>query len=423
MAEHNTEHSQQNGVNGIHTHEERNAWSSPGPAAFDFRSDVVTTPTPSMLRAIESCTLLDDVFAEDPTTQSLESHIASLTGHPAALLVLSGTMGNQLSIRTHLTQPPHSILADARSHIYEWEAGGVSSLSGAFPILVHPSNTHHLTLSDIQSHIVLPATTTNNKTNILNIHHAPTPLISLENTLNGSILPLSDCRATSTWARAQDPPIKLHLDGARLWEAAVALSDGGGNAAAILKDYCALFDSVSLCFSKGLGAPIGSVIVGSEPFISRARHIRKALGGGLRQAGVIAAPARVAVDETFLGGRLRGSHEMARRVGEMWEAKGGKLGAGGKVETNMVWFDLEASGVTVEEFVEEGVREGVKLAGGRVVVHYQVGEEGVRRLGRVMDRVLGKGRGGKRKGEGEGEGEGEVKEVARSLREEGEGME
>ncbi|KAL8765712.1 MAG: hypothetical protein Q9194_006485, partial [Teloschistes cf. exilis] len=227
---------------------------------FSAICDVVTTPTPSMLASIQSCTLLDDVFAEDPTTQSLESHIASLTGHHAALLVLSGTMGNQLAIRTHLTQPPHSILADSRSHIYQWEAGGIASLSGAFPIQVVPANRHHITLEDVKKHAVLDD----------NVHHCPTTLISLENTLNGTILPLSVCQSISTWARAQSPPLKFHLDGARIWEAVAA---GAGS----LKDYCECFDSVSLCFSKGLGAPIGSIIVGSHQFIKRARHIRKAL--------------------------------------------------------------------------------------------------------------------------------------------------
>ncbi|KAI4202412.1 MAG: hypothetical protein LQ350_002630 [Teloschistes chrysophthalmus] len=358
--------------------------------------DVVTTPTPSMLASIQSCTLLDDVFAEDPTTQSLESHIASLTNHPAALLVLSGTMGNQLAIRTHLTQPPHSILADSRSHIYQWEAGGIASLSGAFPIQVVPANGHHITLEDVQKHAVVDD----------NVHHCPTTLISLENTLNGTILPLSSCQSISRWARAQSPPIKIHLDGARLWEAVAA---GAGS----LKDYCECFDSVSLCFSKGLGAPIGSIIVGSAPFIKRARHIRKALGGGLRQAGVIAGPARVAVDETFLGGKLGRSHEMAKRVQGMWEGRGGRVE--GRVETNMVWLDLEGAGVGEEGWVREGVREGVKLLGGRVVVHYQIGEEGVEALGRVMDRVLG-GK-GDTNGVEAGEDEKDVKKVAREVME------
>ncbi|KAL8912321.1 MAG: hypothetical protein Q9172_007519, partial [Xanthocarpia lactea] len=217
-------------------------------------SDVVTTPTPSMLTSIQNCTLLDDVFAEDPTTTALESHISALTGLPAALLVTSGTMGNQLSIRTHMTQPPHSLLADHRSHIFQWEAGGLSSLSGAFPIQVVPQNQHHLTLDDIKKHTILDD----------DVHHAPTTLISLENTLNGSILPLSACRAISHFAHQHN--IKLHLDGARLWEA-VSAKDAGS-----LKEYCQCFDSVSLCFSKGLGAPIGSIIVGSEKFVKRARH-------------------------------------------------------------------------------------------------------------------------------------------------------
>ncbi|KAL8946511.1 MAG: hypothetical protein Q9222_007106, partial [Ikaeria aurantiellina] len=301
-------HKDQNGINGTHNPpNEPNAWSSPGPAAFDFRSDVVTTPTPSMLASITQTTLLDDVFREDPTTHSLETFIASLTGHPAALLVLSGTMGNQLSIRVHMTQPPHSILADHRSHIYKWEAGGVSALSGAFPIMVHPSENdgHHLTLDDVKANAVIDE----------DIHHAPTTLISLENTLNGSILPLASCKAISKWARSRTPPIKMHLDGARLWEAVAA---GAGT----LKEYCACFDSVSLCFSKGLGAPIGSIIVGSEAFIQKARHVRKSLGGGMRQTGVIAAPARVSVEETFLGDKLGESHERAKEVGKMWEDRG-----------------------------------------------------------------------------------------------------
>ncbi|KAL8903445.1 MAG: hypothetical protein Q9171_007399, partial [Xanthocarpia ochracea] len=218
-----------------------------------------------MLTSIQNCTLLDDVFAEDPTTTTLESHISALTGLPAALLVTSGTMGNQLSIRTHMTQAPHSLLADHRSHIFQWEAGGLSSLSGAFPIQVVPQNQHHLTLDDIRKHAILDD----------DVHHAPTTLIVLENTLNGSILPLSACRAISHFAHQHN--IKLHLDGARLWE---AVSANAGS----LKEYCQCFDSVSLCFSKGLGAPIGSIIVGSEKFVKRARHLRKSLGGGMRQS-------------------------------------------------------------------------------------------------------------------------------------------
>ena len=322
-----------------------------------------------MLHAISQASLDDDVFREDHTTTSLETFIASLTGHEAALLVLSGTMGNQLCIRTHLTHPPHSIVADARSHVLGWEAGGIALLSSALAIPITPRNGHHLTLADVERHTVLSS----------DIHACPTRLIALENTLGGSILPLSVCQEISHWARAQEPPIPLHLDGARLWDAVAA---GAGS----LKDYCACFDSVSLCFSKGLGAPIGSIIVGGRGFIEKSRHFRKAIGGGTRQSGVIAAAARISVEENFWGGELARSREVAMRVAGMWEDRGGKVN--GKVETGMCWLDLEGSGVEEKEWVKVGVEEGVKLYGKRLVCHYQISDEAVERLGSCMDHVL-----------------------------------
>lgn len=175
----------------------------------------------------------------------------------------------------------------------------------------------------------------------------------------------------------------MHLDGARLWEAISAQATGRDALAQGLKEYCACFDSVSLCFSKGLGAPIGSMIIGSHKFIEDARHKRKALGGGLRQAGFITAPARVAVEQTFLGGLLRGSHDRAREVADMWVQRGGKLER--ETETNMVWLDLEAAGLGEggdgegcvkgggnKGFVEMAVERGVKVMGGRLVVHYRM---------------------------------------------------
>jgi len=134
-------------------------------------------------------------------------------------------------------------------------------------------------------------------------------------------------------------------------------------------EYCACFDSVSLCFSKGLGAPIGSMIVGNKAFVGRARHIRKGMGGGMRQAGVVSAPARVAVEETFLGGKLEGARERAREIARRWEERGGRLKH--PVETNMVWLDLEAAGVDTGLFVERGVERGLKVIGARLVVHYR----------------------------------------------------
>ena len=224
-------------------------------------------------------------------------------------LTLHSPQGNQLCLRTHLTQPPHSVLCATDSHILIHEAGGVATLSGALVNGIAPSNGHHLTLSDIQTHAVLGD----------EIHSCPTRVISLENTLGGEILPLEECRRISAWARSQDPPIKMHLDGARLWEACVALSTPAESAKDILFSYSACFDSVSLCFSKGLGAPIGSIIVGNKEFVKRARWIRKSIGGGLRQAGVVSAAARVSVEETFLGGLLGDSHRRAEAVGALWK--------------------------------------------------------------------------------------------------------
>ncbi|KIW20457.1 hypothetical protein PV08_01032 [Exophiala spinifera] len=351
-----------------------NAWHQPGPASYDFRSDVLTTPTESMLNAIANTTLRDDVFVEDPTTNDLEAHVATLSGHEAALLVMSGTMGNQVALRTHLAHPPHSVLCDRRGHIFNYEAGGISTLSGAMLIAIMPSNNHHLTLEDVQENAILSA----------DVHACPTTVISLENTLDGMIMPLEEVRKISTFARQHG--IKMHLDGARIWEAVAA--DAGS-----LSDFATCFDSVSLCFSKGLGAPIGSIIVGSKAFIAHARRIRKMFGGGTRQAGVLSAAARVAVDETFgkgprgEGGKLRASHVQARKIAEMWQSKGGKLAK--PVETNMVWLDINHAGYSAEKFAELAATESIKANGGRLVVHYQISDDAVARLGRVMDKMLG----------------------------------
>ncbi|PBP28022.1 beta-eliminating lyase [Diplocarpon rosae] len=326
-----------------------------------------------MLTAIQNTTLLDDVFAEDATTLSLESHLAALTQHEAALFVLSGTMGNQLALRSHLTQPPHSILCDHRAHILEWEAGGAASLSQALVKGVMPKNGVYLTLEDVQKNVVVGD----------EIHGCPTRVISLENTLGGTIMPLEEVRRIGAFAREHD--IKLHLDGARIWEAVAA---GAGS----LPDYTKEFDSVSLCFSKGLGAPVGSILVGKARFIKHARWVRKSIGGGLRQSGVVTAAARVAVDETFgrgpngEGGLLKQSHATAKHIAKLWTEMGGKLEK--PTETNMVWFDLDDVGLSAAEFVEMGQTHGLRLLGPRLVVHYQIGDEAVQRLKRVLEEVF-----------------------------------
>jgi threonine aldolase len=352
--------------NGAKTND--NAWGGKSnPAAFDFRSDVTTTPTASMLNAIAQCTLLDDVFMEDPTTLDLERFIAELTGKEDAVFVLSGTMGNQVALRTHLTAPPQAVLADRRGHIIQYEAGGVASLSQAMTQPIDAKNKKYITLEEVKEYAVISD----------DVHACPTRVISLENTLNGTIMPLSEVRRISAWARENG--IIMHMDGARLWEAVAA---GAGT----LKEFCAEMDSLSLCFSKGLGAPIGSIVVGNKPFIKRCRWIRKSIGGGLRQAGVVAAPARVAVEETFLGGKLTQSHENAKRVAKTWTDLGGKMAY--PVDTNMVWVDLKASGVELNQFIELGEQYGVRLMGGRLLVHYQIGEEAIDALTQLFRDVL-----------------------------------
>lgn len=196
------------------------------------------------------------------------------------------------------------------------------------------------------------------------------------------IQPLSEVARIASFARAHN--IRVHCDGARLWEVAAS---GAGS----LQDFCQHFDTASLCFSKGLGAPIGSIIVGPKSVVRHARWVRKSIGGGLRQSGVVTAAARVALDVTFgkgpsgEGGLLRETHATARRVAKMWTDLGGKLQY--PVETNMLWLDLASMGCSDARFVELGREIGLKLMGGRLITHYQIGEEAIRRLVGVFEKI------------------------------------
>lgn len=259
-------------------------------------------------------------------------------------------MGNQVSLRALQAQSPYSILCDRRSHILNAEAGGAAVLSGATVVGVVPSNGIYLTLEDVKRHIVVSK----------NVHSCPTRIISLENTLAGTILPLAEVRKISEFANNYG--IKMHLDGARLWEAVAA---GAGS----LKEYAECFDSVTMCFTKGIGAPFGSIIVGPKEFVHQARWVRQMIGGGMRQCGILAAAARVAVEEQFEAGRLRETHERARAIEKTWVEKGGKVRL--PVDTNMVWLDLPAARISKAEFVRIAKEAGVRLSGGRIVLHYR----------------------------------------------------
>ncbi|KAJ1307306.1 hypothetical protein OPQ81_001415 [Rhizoctonia solani] len=337
-------------------------------SAIDFRSDTVTSPTASMLQAMISSAVGDDVYNEDETTTSLEKHVADLLGHEAGLFVPSGTAGNQIAIRVHLTQPPHSVLCHARSHINQYEAGGVATLSQAMIQPIIPSKGPNLTLEDVKREAILSD----------DIHFAPTRVIALENTYGGTILPLKEVQRISEFARSND--IRIHCDGARLWNAVAA---GAGS----FREYGAAFDSISLCFSKGIGAPVGSVLVGSKSFIDRARWVRKSIGGGMRQTGVIAGAARVALDEVFP--KLAATHEIAQDIEKHLHSLGLKTVL--PVETNMIFIDLEAGGLDNDWLVEEAKSAGLRLGyGGRIVIHHQISPEAVQKLKEVLSKVVEK---------------------------------
>jgi len=326
-----------------------------------------------MLEAIAQATLNDDVFCEDATTSGFEAEIAHLCGHEAAAFVISGTMANQLALRALLHQPPHGVLADANAHIMSFEAGGLSYLSGAMAQPVAASNGLFLRVEDAERHAVVTD----------DVHKCPTRVISVEQTSSGSVVPLWELRRLKAWAAARG--IAVHMDGARVWEAVAASGHGVG-------DYARCCDVLTVDFSKNLGAPMGAMVVGPRDLVARLKRIRKGIGGGLRQAGVLAAAARQALRESFgcgprdTRGVLGACHQAARRAARQWTSRGG--GVLRPVETNIVWLDLKAAGIESGAWNEAGKRHGIRLDGKRLVLHHQIGEEALQKLDAVMDEVL-----------------------------------
>jgi threonine aldolase len=327
-----------------------------------------------MLEAIRRTSLNDDVFGEDATTSGFEAEMADLCGHEAAAFVLSGTMANQLALRALLHQPPHAIMADASSHIIHFEAGGTAYLSGAMVQAVRPQNGLYLTVEDARRHAILTD----------DVHKCPTRVLSIENTAAGVVVPLEELRHLKSWAGANG--VAMHVDGARLWDAVAACGDS-------IRDFAQCADVLTLDFSKNLGAPMGSMVIGPRELIRRLKRIRKSIGGGMRQAGVLAAAARQAVYENFgtrqtdSRGVLMESHRLARRAAGAWARLGGRLLR--PVETNMIWLDLRGLGIAREKWVEAGSRRGVKVDGKRVVFHHQICGEAMRRLESAMEDILG----------------------------------
>ena len=291
--------------------------------AIDLRSDTVTKPTPEMRRAMAEAVVGDDVLGDDPTVRELERCTADLLGLEAALFVPSGTMANQLAVRCH-TQAGDEMLLDAEAHIYWYEGGGPAALSGV-SCRVLPGVRGVFTADDVRA-ARRPA----------DVHFPPTTLLAIENTHNrggGRVWPLEQLR--DVCGAAREAGLRTHLDGARLWNAAVA-------AGVPEADYAREFDSVSVCFSKGLGAPVGSALAGRREFIERARRFRKQFGGGLRQAGIIAAGALYALRHHRA--RLAEDHAHARRLARGLAGIGGVRVEVDAVETNMVYFEVAPRG-------------------------------------------------------------------------------
>ena len=328
---------------------------------IDLRSDTVTLPTGGMKKAMAEAVLGDDVIDIDPTVEKLQETVAEILGKEAAIFMPSGTMTNQIGIRIHC-RPGDELICEEGCHIYNYEQAGFAQLSG---IVARPisGKDYKLTLSDIQD-----------KIRPINEHMARTRLLCLENTHNrggGSILPIEDVTEMTNWAKENG--LATHLDGARLFNAAVA---SGVSA----KDWSTGFDTVSICFSKGLGAPVGSALAGSKEHIAIARRHRKLFGGGMRQAGVIASAALYGMENQV--DRLAEDHANAQIIAKAIEESGHLHLEPTEVDTNIIIFRVEIPGVSAAEYVKQLEAKGIRTLPFsekhvRMVTHLGVDEEGV----------------------------------------------
>ncbi len=340
------------------------------PRVIDLRSDTITLPTLPMRQAMAKAPVGDDVFGEDPTVNLLEQRTAAILGKEAALFVPSGTMANQLAVRAH-TEPGDEILVDANAHLYYYEAGAPAALAGVMCKCL-AGRRGIFSAAEVTA-ALRPA----------NVHFAPTRLVCLENTHNrggGSVWPVAQIAEIAAVARERG--LKMHLDGARLWNAAVASGTPE-------QEYASHFDSISVCFSKGLGAPVGSALAGNRAFIERARRFRKQYGGGMRQAGIIAAGALYALENHRA--RLAEDHQNARLLAEGLATLPKIQLDVATVETNMVLFHLV--GVPAESLARKLETRGVRvLATGpnaiRAVTSLMVTRDDVLEAVKVVEREV-----------------------------------
>lgn len=331
----------------------------------DLRSDTVTRPTPGMRAAIAAAVVGDDVFGDDPTVNALQERVAALLGKEDALFVTSGTQGNQCALMSHCARGEEAIVG-ALSHMNRYE-GGAGAVLGGVPFHVIANRADGtLPLTEIEAAIKPDDT-----------HFPVTRLLCLEDTWNGRVLPQDYLDAAAALAHRHG--LATHLDGARLFNAVVA----SGVAPARLVQG---FDSVSVCFSKGLGAPVGSVLVGPRDFIARARRVRKMLGGGLRQAGVLAAAALYALDHHV--DRLAEDHAHARLLAEGLQGLPGVTVE--PAHTNMVFLDVErerAAGLVAQLGQRGLLCTGLYRL--RLVTHLDLGRDDIERAVAVLREVLG----------------------------------
>jgi len=339
----------------------------------DLRSDTVTRPTSAMRKAMAEAEVGDDVFEEDPTVNSLQEKVAKILGKERAIFVPSGTMANQLAIKSH-TQPGDEIIAEATSHLFNAEGGAGAALSGVQFYCIK-GVLGILDVSQIEE-AIRPD----------NFHFPVTKLICLENTHNrggGTVYPIEKIVEIHRLAKTRG--LMIHLDGARLWNASVATGIP-------VREYAQWVDSVSVCISKGLGAPIGSLVVGSKLFIDRVRRFRKMFGGGMRQVGIIAAAGIYALEHHIE--RLKEDHRNAKRLSVgLKELKGISINPD-HVQTNIVIFDVAQTGMTAPRIAEAMKEQGILIhAFGkmqiRLVTHLDVTEENIETALKEFKKVLG----------------------------------
>ncbi|MEW6747513.1 MAG: GntG family PLP-dependent aldolase [Planctomycetota bacterium] len=327
----------------------------------DFRSDTVTKPTPEMRRAMFEAVVGDDVFGDDPTVNELQARAARIFGTGDSLFVPSGTMGNQVSIKV-LTRAGTEIICESGAHIFLFEGGALGLISGV----------QVRTLTGVRGRLDIDQVRQAIRSD--NVHYPRTSLVAVENTHNmagGAVIPLEDIDAL--WRLTREQGVALYIDGARIFNASVA-------SGVPVREYAARCDLMSFCLSKGLGAPVGSLIVGSKERIAEARRVRKCLGGGMRQAGVLAAPAIIALEE--MPPRLAADHERAQRLARGLAVHAVFSVDPAEVETNIVVVGVPVgrAGDIVQMFGGRGI-DIVGLPGDRVrfVTHHQVDDSDVLR--------------------------------------------